>query len=64
MEQSKPILKLTGTDGNVFSIMGRAVRTLRNAKYPQEKIDTFVAEMKSGDYGHALRTCMKWFDVR
>lgn len=60
---SKPKLQLTGTDGNVFSILGKARRAVRIAKWPKEKIDKFTAEATSGNYDHALQTCMKHFDV-
>jgi hypothetical protein len=62
-DTGKPFLKLSGTDGNVFSILGRAQRAARTAKMPQEKIDEYFAKAKSGDYDNALRTTMEYFDV-
>lgn len=56
-------LQLSGEDGNVFSILGRALRIIRRANWPKEKIDKFTAEATSGDYDHALQTIMKYFDV-
>jgi hypothetical protein len=60
---TKPTLQLSGKDGNAFFILGRAVRVLKQAKYPQEDIDKFLTEAKSGNYDHLLQTCFKWFDV-
>ena len=59
----KPKLKLTGEDGNVFFIIGRAVKFARRAGWTEERIKTFTEEMQAGDYDHALQTCMKYFDV-
>lgn len=60
---SKPKLKLIGEDGNVFFILGKAVREARRAGWSEEKIEKFQKEATSGDYDHALQTCMKYFDV-
>ena len=60
---SKPELKLIGEDGNVFAIMGKAIRVAKKESWPQEKIDKFLDEMKSGDYDNALRVVQDYFDV-
>jgi len=59
----KPKLKMVGEDGNVFAIIGRATRVLRENKFTQEDIKKFQGEMMSGDYDNALRVCMEWFEV-
>ena len=56
-------VKLTGIDGNAFMILGTMMRALRRARLPQEELDLFMNEAKSGDYDHLLQTCMKWVDV-
>jgi hypothetical protein len=63
-EPKKPILKLVGTDGNAFAIMGACRQAARKAKFEQEKIDTMLKEMMSGDYNHLLATACEYFDVR
>jgi len=60
---NKPTLQLTGQDGNVFNILGKASIAGRKAGWDKEKIDKFLAECMSGDYDNALRTCMEHFDV-
>ena len=55
-------LKLTGTDGNVFAIIGAAARVLRKNGM-SDKVKEFQNEVTSGDYDNALQTCMKWFEV-
>lgn len=62
-EMKKPKVKLTGTDGNAFAIIGKVREALRKAKYPADKISEFSKEAMSGDYNHLLQTCMKWVDV-
>lgn len=56
-------VRLVGTDGNAFSVMGNVRRALRKAQVPQAEIEAFSAEAMSGDYNHLLATCMRWVDV-
>lgn len=62
-EMRKPRVKLVGTDGNAFAVLGRVRQALKEAKYPKEKIEEFTKEAKKGDYNDLLVTCMKWVDV-
>jgi hypothetical protein len=57
-------VKLVGTDGNAFALMGKVSKALKANKVPQAEIDQFYNEATSGDYNHLLVTCMKWVDVR
>ena len=59
----KPRLKLSGEDGNAFSIIGRARRAAKKAGWTEEKITAFQDDAMSGDYNHVLQTCMKYFEV-
>ena len=61
--KNKPELKLSDEDGNVFFILGRAIKIARKNNWNEETIKKFVDDAKSGDYDHALQTCMKYFDV-
>jgi len=56
----KPTLKIIGTDGNAFAILGKARRVA--IKYNLDW-DTIQAEATSGDYNHLLATMTKYFDV-
>ncbi len=64
------VVKLSGTDGNAFAIMG-AVRLslkvhLRGTCTPElikATLQMFLDEAKSGDYDNLLRVCMKWVTV-
>ena len=69
MIEEKPVLQLSGQDGNAFFIIGWASRVAREAGWSQEKIDEFTVEAMSGkeqlwDYDHVLQTCMKYFEVK
>lgn len=59
----KPKLKIIGTDGNVFSILGKASIAGRKAGWDKAKVDKFMKEAMSGTYDKALQTCMKHFNV-
>jgi len=56
-------VQLSGEDGNAFAIMGRVGKALRNAKVPQEEIEKYYEESKSGDYDNLLQTAMRWVEV-
>lgn len=56
-------VKLVGTDGNAFALMGKVAAALRKAGVSKEEIAAFYKEATSGDYGNLLRTCSKWVDV-
>ncbi|MBL7083419.1 MAG: hypothetical protein ISS41_07305 [Candidatus Aminicenantes bacterium] len=60
---SKPELRLIGEDGNVFFILGKAVREAKRAGWSKEKIKAFQEEAMSGDYDHVLQLCMEHFEV-
>jgi len=62
--EKKPTVKLTGRDGNAFSIMGRCRSAMLKAHWSHERIDAVLDEMKSGNYDHLLQTALKYFDVR
>ncbi len=56
-------VKLTGTDGNAFALIGRVTKALRQAKVPAPEVEAFQKEATSGDYDHLLQTCMAWVKV-
>jgi hypothetical protein len=60
MTENKPKLKLTGTDGNAFALLGAAQRCARKNGIDFAPI---MQEAMSGDYDHLLATLMKHFDV-
>ena len=57
---NKPVLKLTGSDGNAFAILGKASRVAKQNGLHWNKIR---AEAMAGDYDHLLQTMMKYFQV-
>ena len=56
-------VKLTGTDGNAFAIMGAVQKALRKAGVPQTELDAYFKESTSGDYDHLLQTASRWVKV-
>lgn len=57
------IVKLTGTDGNAFSLIGKVQGALRKAGASSGERAAFVEEATSGDYNHVIQTCMAWVAV-
>ena len=62
-ERARPRVRVVGTDGNAFAVLGRALAALRDAGWPKPERDAFAAEATSGDYDHLLGTIMKHLDV-
>lgn len=59
----KPTVKLAGTDGNAFAILGNVSRALKMAGADQEYIDKYHEDCMSDDYDHLLATTMKYVNV-
>lgn len=57
-------VKLSGTDGNAFALIGKVKQALIKGKVQQEQVNEFVTEAMSGNYNNLLVTCMKWVEVR
>jgi len=60
---TKPTVKLTGRDGNAFSILGRVKQALRCKGADREYIEKYLKEATSGDYDNLLSVSMKYVDV-
>jgi hypothetical protein len=56
-------VQLTGTAGNVFSVLGKVIKALKVNGVPQSEVDAFWEEASSGDCDNALRVCLQWVDV-
>ena len=59
-EKKKPVLKIIGTNGNAFAILGKAQRVAKQNGMDWDKIRT---EATSGNYDNLLGVMMKYFDV-
>jgi len=56
----KPVLKIIGTDGNAFALLGHARRVALKNNLDWEVIKK---EATSGDYDHLLQVLMEHFEV-
>jgi hypothetical protein len=56
-------VRLSGTDGNAFAVLGRVAAALRAARVPRSEVEALWAEGTSGDYGHLLATVGRWVTV-
>ena len=52
--KNKPDCKLIGEDGNIFNLMARAARTLRENDLPEEAKEMRERVTSSGSYDEAL----------
>lgn len=58
-----PKCKLVGTDGNVFAVIGKVKRTLRNAGLVEQALEFPTKAMACGSYDEVLRLCFEYVDV-
>jgi hypothetical protein len=56
-------VRLSGSDGNAFAVLGRCRTQARRAGVGADEIQAFFTEAMAGDYNALLQTCMRWFDV-
>lgn len=56
-------VKLVGTDGNAYALLGECIQAGRRAGYTPEQIKAFKDEATSGNYSHLVATCTDWFEV-
>ena len=58
------VVKLTGIDGNAFSLLGICTKAARKEKLEEDEINSFLDEAMSGDYNKLLKTCKSWFTIK
>lgn len=63
-KNDKPPIKLVGTDGNAFAVIGLCRRAAKDAGWSGEQISEFINVATSGDYNHLLATAIEYFDVK
>jgi hypothetical protein len=59
----KPKVKLTGTDGNVFSIIGKVSGALKKAGQADKAKEFTDKAFGSGSYNEVLTLCFDYVEV-
>lgn len=59
----KPACKLVGTDGNVFSIIGRVKQALKKAGQDDRASEFVKRAFAAGSYDEVLALCTDYVDV-
>lgn len=60
---NKPVCKLTGTDGNAFAVVGKAVRTLKEAGMKDKADELNKTYMNCKSYDELLCLVMDYVEV-
>jgi hypothetical protein len=60
----KPVVRLSGQNGNVFMILGLCRQAAQKASWTEERIKWVLEEMQSKDYDHVIQTAFKYFEVQ
>lgn len=62
--ESKPIVQLSGADGNVFSIIARCTTAARRHGWDKARVDELRSKMMSaGSYDEVLQIAMEELEV-
>ena len=59
----KPTCKLVGTDGNVFSIIGKVSSTLKKAGLKEQAAEFMTKAFASGSYDAVLALTFEYVEV-
>ena len=59
-----PICRLIGTDGNVFAIIGKVQRVLREAGQPDRASAFAERAFQCRSYDEVLQLCLEYVDVQ
>lgn len=62
-DSMKPTVKLIGEDGNVFNIIGRVLKALRENGLHDEAKELTDRVIRAGNYDEALVICMEYVEV-
>lgn len=62
-ENRKPACRLMGEDGNIFSILGRVGRTLKEDGQAEQVQEVNRRVMAAGSYDEALQIIMEYVEV-
>lgn len=62
MEKQRPKMELIGQDGNIFSILGRASRLLKENGQPDQAKEMCDRVYQSGNYYKALNIISEYVD--
>ena len=59
----KPVCKLSGTDGNVFMVIGRVSKALKSAGQAAKAKEFSDRAMSCSSYDDVLKLCFEFVDV-
>ena len=57
-------VQLTGTDGNVFSVLGKVIKAIKVNGVPQSEVDAFWEEASSGERLCGMSSCFDKVETR
>ena len=59
----KPRVKLVGTDGNIFAVVGRCKQALKDAGQPDQAQEMMERVFKATSYDEALGICQEYIEA-
>jgi len=63
IELKKPKCKLTGTNGNIFALLGKASRALKDAGQRDKALEMTKKVFASGSYDEALNIIQQYVEA-
>jgi len=62
--EERPVVKLIGSNGNAFAVMGKIKQALKKSGADKEYIDQYISEAMSGNYDNLLVVSMEYVDIQ
>lgn len=62
-ERDRPVITLSGHDGNAFAIMGTVRSAMRESDWSSEEIEEAMDRMMAGNYEQVIQTAMDLCEV-
>lgn len=60
-DKSRPVIDISGPEGNAFALLGLAKNYARQLKYSEEEIEQLLSDMESDDYKHLVEVFEREF---
>lgn len=60
---NKPLCRLTGTDGNVFAIIGKVISTLKKFNQRDKALEFASKAMEQKSYDDVLKLVLQYVEV-
>ncbi|MBF0232837.1 MAG: hypothetical protein HQK65_07345 [Desulfamplus sp.] len=62
--EKRPVVKLIGSNGNAFAVLGSVKQALKRGGADKEYVDQYISEAMSGSYDNLLVVSMQYVEIQ